>query len=407
MRRDLRLVIAMCTSEMLGLSGVFTFPALLPLFFAEWGLTSTEAGWIGGIYFAGYAMSAAVLLSLTDHIDARLVYLGGALASATAAFGFAMFAEGFWTALIFRGLAGIGLAGMYMPGLKALMDRLTVIKPVRALAYYTSSFSLGTAISFLVTGGLADLFGWRAGFWGAGVGAILSIFLALAVLRPQAPKGTGEQGHLLDFRPVFKNRQAMGYVLGYTVHVWELFALRTWTVAFLAFVLTLHGGERGAWPAPTAIAGISALVATVSSIIGNEAALNFGRRPVIIVAMLGSAVMAFFIGWTSFLSYGWVVTLILLYSAFGQVDSAALTAGAVESAQAGRRGATMAVHTLLGFTGGFLGSLTLGVILDQAGGPSHSSAWGWAFASLGLVGLLGPMAILRLGSPGSSANIRH
>ncbi len=31
------------------------FPALLPGFQAEWGLTNTAAGWISGIYFGGYA----------------------------------------------------------------------------------------------------------------------------------------------------------------------------------------------------------------------------------------------------------------------------------------------------------------------------------------------------------------
>ena len=41
--------------------------------------------------------------------------------------------------------------------------------------------------------------------------------------------------HLLDFRPVLANRRALAYVLGYGVHCWELFATRSWLVAFLAF----------------------------------------------------------------------------------------------------------------------------------------------------------------------------
>ena len=40
-------------------------------------------------------------------------------------------------------------------------------------------------------------------------------------------------GFLLDFRPVLANRRAMAYVLAYFAHNWELFALRSWLVAFL------------------------------------------------------------------------------------------------------------------------------------------------------------------------------
>ena len=34
-----------------------TFAAVMPGIAADWGLTASEAGWIGGIYFAGYAAS--------------------------------------------------------------------------------------------------------------------------------------------------------------------------------------------------------------------------------------------------------------------------------------------------------------------------------------------------------------
>jgi hypothetical protein len=36
----------------------------------------------------------------------------------------AWLANGFWSALLLRALAGVGWAGAYMPGLKAIADRL-------------------------------------------------------------------------------------------------------------------------------------------------------------------------------------------------------------------------------------------------------------------------------------------
>ena len=158
------LIAAMCVAEVLTMAGVFAFPALLPVFFAEWNLSNTEAGWIAGIYFAAYAVSVPVLVALTDRVDARIVYIGGALLAAASSVGFAIFAEGFWTGLMLRALAGVALAATYMPGLKVLVDRYQGSRQSRAVALYTSSFSLGTAGSFLIAGEITAAFGWRWAF---------------------------------------------------------------------------------------------------------------------------------------------------------------------------------------------------------------------------------------------------
>jgi MFS family permease len=76
-----------------------------------------------------------------------------------------------------------------------------------------------------------------------------------------------------------------------------------------------------------------------------------------------------------------------------QLDSAALTTGTVLAAAPERRGASIAVHSLVGFIGGFLGPLGFGWVLDIAGGDRSAHAWAFAFASLGAVAALGPLAL--------------
>src|SRR5512132_3014891 len=39
------LILFLCAAEVLTMAGVFAFPALLPTFVGEWGLSKTEAGW--------------------------------------------------------------------------------------------------------------------------------------------------------------------------------------------------------------------------------------------------------------------------------------------------------------------------------------------------------------------------
>jgi len=75
-----------------------TFAAMTPAIDRSWGLNASEAGWIGGIYFAGYAASVPVSASATDKLDARWIFVGSSLLSAVPSLAFA-FADGFWTGL--------------------------------------------------------------------------------------------------------------------------------------------------------------------------------------------------------------------------------------------------------------------------------------------------------------------
>jgi MFS family permease len=112
-------VAAICAAEILGLAGFSIVPALLPQFIELWSLTNTQAGWLAGIVSAGYMLAVIPLVSLTDRRPARQLYLASNVLSALSCFGMAL-CDSLLPALGFRALAGIAMAGMYMPGLRAL-----------------------------------------------------------------------------------------------------------------------------------------------------------------------------------------------------------------------------------------------------------------------------------------------
>jgi MFS family permease len=390
------LLAALCFAEVLTMVGVFAFPALLPTFLAAWALTNTQAGWIAGIYFAAYAAAVPFLVAATDRADARIIYVLGALLAAASSAGFAFAAQGFWSALVFRALAGVALAATYMPGLRVLVDRHRGPRQSRAVSFYTSSFSFGTALSFYLGGALGQPFGWPTVFAvAAGCAAFAAGIVALFPKITPVPAAPARR--LLDFRPVLANRAAMGYVLGYGVHCWELFSLRSWLVAFLAFSLALAtaAGTTGAgsWPSPANVGMLSGLVAVAASIAGNELCLRFGRVRTITSVMIASAVVAGGIGFSAPLTYGAVVVLALIYAAVVQLDSAALIAGALAAAEPGRQGATMAILAFIGFAAAAIGPVVFGAVLDATGGGATPGSWGLAFASLAAAGLLGPLAL--------------
>jgi predicted MFS family arabinose efflux permease len=348
-----------------------------------WNLSNSEAGWITAIFYGAYMVSVPVLVTSTDRIDPRYVYLFGVAATVVGHLTFALFADGFWSALGMRALTGIGWAGTYMTGLKLLADRVDAKMMSRATAGHAASIGISGAISFACGDAIAALAGWRAAFLVASAsGAVAWLLVALAVPSSSGRVGSIKDGRgLYDFRPVLRNRSAMAYAIAYCVHTLEMSALRGWGVAFLAYVATSTGTATSIVLSPAIVATGLGLIGTVASVAGNEAAIRFGRRRLIVTAMLASIVLGATIGFLGGASYAVAVALITIYGVVIWLDSSSLTAGTAGTAEPSRRGATLAVHSMLGYAGGFVGPLLVGWVLDLSGGMSRA-AWGIAFLSV-------------------------
>ena len=106
-----RLVTLVCAAQVLVQIGAYFWPALLPTMIPLWGLTNSEAGWITGIFYAAYMLAVPVLVTLTDRVDARLVYLFGVGCTVGGHLLFGLAAEGFWSALALRGARRRRLGG--------------------------------------------------------------------------------------------------------------------------------------------------------------------------------------------------------------------------------------------------------------------------------------------------------
>jgi cyanate permease len=82
-----------------------------------------------------------------------------------------------------------------------------------------------------------------------------------------------------------------------------------------------------------------------------------------------------------------------MYAITVPADSGALTSGMSMTANPDYRGATMAMHSTVGFGLSALGSWAVGLALDVAGGPQSATAWLTAFAVLAAGILFGPLAL--------------
>jgi predicted MFS family arabinose efflux permease len=395
MTRPRGIALLLCAAEILSMTGFATWAALLPTLRQAWRLTNSEAGLISGAFFGGYMAAVPLLTSLTDRVDARRVYAFASAISTIGLLGFAALAGGLWGAALLQAVAGAGLAGTYMPGLKVLTDHIEGSGRSRSVAFYTSSFGVGASVSLLLASVAAGLGGWRVAFAAAGLGPIAAGALVLSLVPAAPPTSLPSSAPASAFRAVLRTRAALGYIVGYAVHCWELFAFRSWVVAFLTFNRAFQAVGRG-MPvgAPAFVAGVN-LLGPPASILGNELAARVGTLRFVRAAMLVSAALACLVGLLGSSPWPWTAAGTALYLVAIMADSSALTAAVVAAAPAAYRGTTMAVHSFLGFGSGFVAPITFGAVLDLTGGGDSPRAWAFAFASLGFTGVAGRLVLTR------------
>ena len=396
------LVAAMCVGQVGNLLPHVVVPAvmvqhLMPL----WGMSNAQAGLLAAAYAAGYMCAVPVLSALTDRLDARLILGWGSFLSAMCTLGFAALADDWLSGMMFWALAGASFAGAYMPGLRALTDRLGEADASRSITLYTSSYSLGVGFSFLVSQLVADAWGWRWSFALTGLGPLVMVAVAWR-MRPQAPVPV--KSKLLDFRPVLRNRPAMAYILSYGAHCFELYGFRTWVVAFWTFVVARHQGL--ALPEPMLVSFLASLLAMPASILGNEMSLRYGRQRAVTWIQVASALTALGLGLFAGGSAWLLLVLILIYSVTVPADSGSLTAGMMAQAQAEYKGLTLALHSTVGFGLSALSGWLVGLALDAQGGSQEPEAWLAAFGVLAVGVGLGPLA-LRLSKAPSGTSAPH
>ena len=392
-----RLVILMCAFLWLTLLGMHSVPAMLPLFTKLWSLNYTQAGWLAGANYLTYLLGVA-FVGVTDRIDARRLLITGALLN-VAGYGGMGLADGFWSALVFRGIQGLGFAWTFMPGIKALSDRIHSDAKGRAAAVYVSSFAVGSGMSVWIAAEIATAFGWQ---WAFVLPAISNVFSAILLFRLLPPVEVGAIGPprklLPDFRPVFRNRASVGYVIGIFAHNFELQGIRSWTVTFLTWAAAAQPGIPIDFNAALA-AMVLILIGVPSGFVGAEFGHRIGYARTSFLAMVISAVFAVTVGFSAAWPIWAFVGLVVGHNLLVLVDTATLNGGAVNTADPAQRGNTVAAFGAAAAAGGLLGPVLLGYILDLTGGGQSAESWGIAFALLGIVILGGGVAVRVLALP--------
>jgi len=387
------LIAAMFAAQVLGMATFVTFAGLLPQFQRAWMLTNAEAGWISGVFFAGFVGTAPLLTAATDRVDPRRIFLAGIMMSALSTIGFAALADGFWSGSLWRCLQGVGFAGTYMPGLRAVGDAMPERLRNRGVAFFSATFTVGASFSFLVSGIAAASLPWRGVFYALAVGPLTGLGIAWLFLPPRI-SALPAAGRLAGVASQLRKPALLRYFAAYFLHNAESSTMRAFVVAFLAFAAAQHpDGRVEAGLSPTVIAAAANLLGLPGIVLASEATRLLSRNLLIAVIMLLSSGTGILLGVFAAAPYWIVAVLLLLYGLLVPADVGAINAGVVESADLGHRGAALALHSVFGFTGAFLGPVIFGAALDHAGGGTVAQAWIVAYVTLAAVIALWPFVI--------------
>ena len=353
--------------------------AALPLLRTEWKTSSAELGWVVSAYLLGYAAAVLVVLPLTDRVRPSRVIAIGALVTALANLGFAFAAHDVISASALRVVAGFGLAGVYMPGVRLVAQSSDPARRGRAVGLYVAAFYLGGSLSFLATGLLLEPFGWR----GAALilGAIGLAALPVAVISSRGiPETTGERAHL-DLR-VLRNPPLVRTIAAYVGHSWELFIVRAWLAAFLAAAFALRGlSPTDASATASQWAALLLALGVPGVFIGGWLSDRVGRTRAAILYALGSGAISIGFGTMLFAPWPAIVAVGAIYGALVAADSAVYSTAVTELAPAARIGSAQALQAVAGFGIGSLGPVVAGIALDLGSG------WVGPFLVAGTVGI--------------------
>lgn len=362
-RTQIRMLTVASVSLLLSILVWFNYSAVLPRIVAEWDLSGIHAGLIFGAFQAGYLVAIIPAGVLVDRYSPRWVIAVGSAVTGVASLGFAAVATGFLDGTLLRFVAGIGMAGVYVPGMRFVADWYTETGRGTAMGIYIGTFSLGSGLSFLISSAVASAIDWRTAIAVTSVGALVVAPLILTIGRDE-PTTTRETS---DFDlSILRNRSYLAAVSVYSWHNWELFGVRNWLVAFLLATPAITATGQPELTAGT-LAGVMIAVGGLGNVIGGTLSDRVGRVRIIAGALFMSGLISAVLGVLQGLALIGLVALVLCYGLVLTMDSAPTSTVITELVADEHVGMALSVQSFIGFSTTVISPVVFGWTLDAGG----------------------------------------
>ncbi|WP_373063897.1 MFS transporter, partial [Gemmatimonas sp.] len=313
-------------AELLAMTLWFAASAVSAQYTAQWSLTGSEAAWLTTIVQLGFVVGTALsaLLNVADIVPARWLFSFAALVGA-AANALLLTSDQLSSALVWRFVTGLALAGVYPPAMKMIATWFRVRRGL-AVGTIVGALTVGKAMPYLVHAipgaGITPV------VLSATIGACIAALLVWFFYRegpypfPARPFSWSLVRDVVN-APAW--RLSTG---GYLGHMFELYAAWTWLPVFIAASITVSDPARDAAAAmrgasvASAIAFAALAIGGAGCIWGGLVADRRGRAWLVTRAMAISGACSVLIGFAYGRSLWLLVPIALVWGFFVIADSA-------------------------------------------------------------------------------------
>ena len=382
-----RMLAVLCGAVVLSFSTWFSANAVAPELIRAWSLSEAQAAWLTNGVQIGFVIGslAASFFNLPDLVRMNRLMAGSGLLAALS--NAAMLLEpGPAGAIFFRVLTGFALAGVYPPALK-LVSTWFISGRGLALAGVIGAITAGSSLPHLFRG-MSSLVDWRYVLLLASAAALASSLVFLLWTR-EGPYPFGKA--VFDPRQigrVLKDRDLLLVNGGYLGHMWELYAMWAWLLAYLTAALDTDGTGLSAQ------ASLLTFIAVASGVFGCFAggilSDRFGRTATTAGMMIVSGACALLIGFV-FDGPFWLLALVVIIWGVSIIgDSAQFSAAVTELADRSYIGTALSLQMGMGF------ALTILMIWALPHLASLFGGWRWTFSVLAIGPAFGAASMLLL-----------
>jgi MFS family permease len=377
----------LCVAVVLSLTTWFSATAITPELKALRHLSGAMEAWLTNGVQIGFVTGALLssLINLPDVVRLnRLMAISALLAAATNAC--LLLEPGPVGLIAARIITGIALAGVYPPALK-LVSTWFVRGRGLALGAIIGALTLGSSLPHLFRA-LAGTLDWQMVVSASSLTTLIGagIFWSFA---GEGPYPFGKA--VFDPRQIgaiLRDRALMLVNIGYLGHMWELYAMWAWLLAFAHAALEAQGQPSATMASLVTFSAIAAGVA--GCLLGGVLSDRIGRTLTTAGFMLVSGLCALTIG---FIFDGPLWLFILVAIVWGVAiigDSAQFSAAVTELGDRRFVGTALSVQMGMGF------ALTVLVIWLVPHFAVWFGGWRWAFLPLVPGPLVGAAAMLAL-----------
>jgi len=381
-------LLLLALGALLGMSVWFSASAVVPALTEAWNLREGTRAWLTMSVQIGFVFGAlgSAILGLADRLSAKWMFAVSAVLAGLFTALIPVLASGPTLALILRFLTGMVLAGVYPVAMK-IMATWTKADRGLGIGLLVGALAVGSAAPHLINGMGGSLGSdWRTVLYVAGGLAVVGGALAVLFVSEGPYKGASPKFEWSHVGHILKDKSVMLANGGYLGHMWELYAMWTWIVAFLLASFEVTGTSPNL--ASLTTFGVISM-GGLGSLIAGQLADRLGRTTITMASMVVSGILSLTIGLFFGGSPALLIVLSLVWGFFIVADSAQFSASVSELANPSYVGTALTLQTSMGFL------LTL-VTIRLVPPVVNLVGWRWAFAFLAIGPLLGILSMWTL-----------